>query len=831
MDGLETNLKLPDLWQQEALAALKAGKDVVVDAPTGAGKTYIFELLLESGRLRGRAVYTVPTRALANDKLLEWRAKGWNVGIATGDLADNLTAPVIVATLETQKGLLLRGEGPALLVIDEYQMLGDRARGVNYELAIATAPADTRLLMLSGTVANPQEVVDWLQRLGREATLVSHKDRPVPQDEVHVEALREKVPPSVHGHWPRVVGKALKAKLGPILLFATRRRAAEQIARQLAAALPIDEALHLTAEQKRVAGDELARLLKGRIAYHHSGLSYEQRAGLVEPLAKAGQLRVVVATTGLASGINFSLRSVLITDREYRHGDEVRLLRSDELQQMFGRAGRRGMDKRGHILVLPGKPRLREGKPLHLKRSNPLEWGGILAVMRRAAEAGEDPAEAARELVARLFSRQRIALGLRDLKEKADTAPVRTVAAREAAPRPQNTVKEILNSAGDWERKRAPVRAALSHVLVYEKNRWKPALRTPQVIERFAEGSLCKLDDGEGHTYGREVKLARLGEGEQEGELVLTKWTRRHLRRLYEEESGPRTAVAARRWSLERLEEEVVPRLPQMAHGQLAGLDERGGMIVARLHFAEAPVYAFRDTKGCFLWNPPEREREHEPLPAFFGRAEASESEKGAARRAESVAELWLRLGLIETDGTPTRRGALVSFFNHGEGLALSAALEDENYAVEEICQHLANLRAGHRFDGWEGGSSRLGSVCRAAFGTLTIEGYLRKGVPPDYGDGAAEVLDEVRRNPQRRQQFKSEELRPGDIERAALEWRSLLSHVAHAPDYDWDRWRALQEAARERLARAGPSSRTCGELPDLTPDQRQRVKNYQHFD
>src|SRR5207247_4713823 len=109
MRGLEINLVVPDLWQQEAARALQAGKDVVVHAPTGAGKTFIFELLYPS--LRGQAVFTVPTRALANDKLAEWQARGWQVGIATGDLALNLEAKVIVATLETQKGNFLKRKG------------------------------------------------------------------------------------------------------------------------------------------------------------------------------------------------------------------------------------------------------------------------------------------------------------------------------------------------------------------------------------------------------------------------------------------------------------------------------------------------------------------------------------------------------------------------------------------------------------------------------------------------------------------------------------------------------------------------------------------------
>jgi superfamily II RNA helicase len=112
-------VKVPDLWQQQAVAALRSGQDVVVQAPTGSGKTLIFELWSNQGKNRGQAIYTVPTRALANDKLAEWRARGWDVGIATGDLALNLDAKVVVATLETQRSRFLRRVGPRLLVIDE----------------------------------------------------------------------------------------------------------------------------------------------------------------------------------------------------------------------------------------------------------------------------------------------------------------------------------------------------------------------------------------------------------------------------------------------------------------------------------------------------------------------------------------------------------------------------------------------------------------------------------------------------------------------------------------------------------------------------------------
>ncbi|MEO0445421.1 MAG: DEAD/DEAH box helicase, partial [Verrucomicrobiota bacterium] len=96
---LSVHLELPDLWQQAAVRHLRDGSDVILDAPTGAGKTFVFELLVKDGSWKGQAIYTVPTRALANDKWQSWKQEGWDVGIATGDLAVDTDAPVVVATL------------------------------------------------------------------------------------------------------------------------------------------------------------------------------------------------------------------------------------------------------------------------------------------------------------------------------------------------------------------------------------------------------------------------------------------------------------------------------------------------------------------------------------------------------------------------------------------------------------------------------------------------------------------------------------------------------------------------------------------------------------
>ncbi|MEZ0275197.1 MAG: DEAD/DEAH box helicase, partial [Roseimicrobium sp.] len=403
LEGLTHHLKLPDLWQHAAVNHLRAGGDVIVSAPTGAGKTFIFELLVQSAHFKRQMVYTVPTRALANDKFAEWMDAGWKVGLATGDLSVNVHAPVLVATLETQIERLLTGEGPALLVMDEYQMIADVSRGSHYEAAIVLTPPDTQLLLLSGSVANAGDVADWMKRIGRHVEVVATRERPVPLDEAPVETLPQRR--SIEGWWPRLAAAVLAGDLAPLLIFAPRRRDAESIAKKIADALPPGEPLQLTSEQRALAGKEITTLLEKRVAYHHSGLAYGVRAGLVEPLAKAGQLRVIVSTMGLAAGINFSVRSVHVSSTQFHDGLTEQQLSADDLLQMFGRAGRRGLDERGYVITSRDSPSLMDARPTTLRRSSKLSWPLFLRVMRRAALDGREPFAAAREFALKLFAK------------------------------------------------------------------------------------------------------------------------------------------------------------------------------------------------------------------------------------------------------------------------------------------------------------------------------------------------------------------------------------------------------------------------------------------
>lgn len=814
MNTLDIHLQVPDLWQQEALRCLRQGKDVIVHAPTGAGKTYIFEMFMEAG-FNKQAVFTVPTRALANDKLHEWRQRGWDVGISTGDIAENLDARVVVATLETQKSQFLKQRGPALFVVDEYQMLGDRQRGVSYELALALLPPSTQLLLLSGSVGNPQHVVEWLRRIGRDAVLVSHEERPVPQEEVFLDALPGRVTNKITGFWPRLVARALMNDLGPILVFAPQRKGAETLARQFSASYPVEDPLVLTPEQRQLAGDKLAKMLSHRIAYHHSGLSYRQRAGLIEPLAKAGQLRIVVATTGLAAGINFSMRSVLVTDREYRMHNFHEEVRPDELLQMFGRAGRRGLDEIGYVLVAPDRPRLSDARPLYLQRSGRVDWPSLIGVMEGAAEQGRMPFAEAVKACERLFSTQQVPLGV-EHSLTVGGRPCGLWVDGERAHFAQPRVVEMTNSRGEWEEKPArPVRKPLGEVKIQRDGRWRDFLEFPESIQGRGEGNLCRLPHGRRRRYGREIPVA-VRDPEKAGQVQLVKGIRRKLRE--------REVPTQRFLSEEEFRKKTVPLLPQLVGGggSLFEVVERKRLLSMRLDYSSCEIQCWVDSHGVGLLDPSERKR----YPQVCQQCDQLPICDGGIERKMSPALAWRRLALVDPMGVPTRRGNIFSFFYQGEGLAIAAALEDETYAVDELVFDIANLRAGHRFEEEEAArGSRLGSICREAYPREDFPGYLEGGVPPAYGDGAAEVLREISDHMGARQTRSGEILRAGDIERAYLEWRSLLRQIAFAPDYEWDRWQELQHEARRLLQRTEQVTLHAN-FPPLAPAQRRRCSH-----
>ena len=775
-------ITLPDLWQLDALRALRDGEDVVVQAPTGAGKTLVFERWVEAG-FRGQAVYAVPTRALANDKHAEWTARGWDVGIATGDLSRNLRAPVLVATLETQRQRFLGDDAPGLLVVDEYQMLADGSRGAAYETVLGLAPAGTQLLLLSGSVANPGHVAEWLRGRGRKVRVVTEQERPVPLEEISLDALERREPSGVRGSVARAVIRALQADLGPILVFAPRRRAASQLAEEIAAGLPLGDGPPLAPALRNLAGDDLARLLRHGVGLHHSGLTYEQRAGLVEPLAKSGSLKVVVATTGLAAGINFSLRSVLVTDRRYVSGHSVREVRPDELLQMFGRAGRRGLDDRGFALWTADSPRLGEARPLQLRRSENLDWPAFLQRMA----ASPDPVATAESMAAALFTREPVDLALRDL-----ATAVMDAEDEPASAGPVRTITEMQGRDGTWQRLRPSRQASLSEALIRVGDAWHPALEKPDSLRALPFGTPCRLESGDGAVrYGRLVPIAHFPKEGGRDTLEPLDWLRKALRAA---EGQP---LRRQRWTLESIERDLLPMLPALTRGGVADGAPflRQDTVMVRLDYSRASVRVTPDAEDNPLINPLTRtaERADVNLGAVLG---------GGVARGGRAGRLWLRLGLIDRSGKVTRRGEIASRFQHGEGLAVAAALEDPGYPAETLAWDLAELRAGERVGATSRASSRLAACSRLAYRSLTVEGYLREGLPESFGEGAAETV----------RQFALHGKIPadtddgqgpgrGDLERAVLEWRSTLRLVAEGRDHPWERWQELRQAAARVLA------------------------------
>jgi len=833
------HVTVPDLWQQQAVSALREGQDVVVQAPTGAGKTLVFELWSNQGKNRGQAIYTVPTRALANDKLAEWRRQGWDVGIATGDLSENLHAPVLVATLETQKNRLLQGDGPALLVVDEYQMIGDLDRGLNYELAIALSPARTQLLLLSGSVANPQDVVKWLQRLGRDPILIRHELRPVPLEEVHASQLSYYLPQEIRGYWPRLVAKSLAEDLGPILIFAPRRQAAEAMAAELARQLPTPNPLQLSTEQRLVVGEHLAKLLKSRVAYHHSGLSYAARAGVIEPLAKAGQLRVVVATMGLAAGINFSLRSVALAGESYRRDEVEQLLRPDEIMQMFGRAGRRGLDETGFVIITANELRLLDAHASHLSRNGAVDWGALLGIMSVAAQHRQDPFTAAVQIQDRLFTTKPIFLGVEEsLRHPQVPCGLRTDAER--ARHVRKRVREMLNSQGHWERMGEwtpkPVREIFATQFPApvarrpdpsvssgpkpsngspdpgapapgSHPRLVPVLSIPAALEKIGTGTLCVVsDEGQAKVYGRALTVAERLSGER---VIIAKWIRRLTNW-----NGRQTPLSVWREKIAPLVEQGLAR----QNTKLVRFADQGHKILAQVSIGDLSIRVPVDSHGVALWRPVDRE----VLPYDCARCSLVSVCK-VLSTATGTAMLWRRLGLVDASGTPTLRGRVVSFFSQGDGLAIAAGLEEEAYSLDELVYDLANLDGGFRFCGednrWGG---RLATACHERYGLQSVPGYLENGVPPKYGAGAEQVVASVHKNPMNKHAWITDLLGAGDIDRVIIEWRSLLRQISHALDLDWPRWKALQALARAILNETESPTKT--DLPPLEYHQTRRV-------
>jgi superfamily II RNA helicase len=372
----------PAPFQRAALDALGRG-DVLVSAPTGSGKTWIAEqeiarLLDASAPAGPRVWYTTPLKALSNQKFRRFQRMYGDdrVGLLTGERRLNARAPVLVATTEILRNALYgeerAGAVPDVVVLDEAHYLADPERGTAWEEILLLAAPATRLLLLSATIPNADQLADWMASVrGRRPEVITLDTRPVPLAYLLADGdgrLHPPDPPRIRTRrrsplWlPTIAESLVRHHLTPSILFFPSRRECDDAARRLAAhaapgeserAARIDEWI---GRVPQLAGHPLLPgLRRGAVAAHHAGHLTGWRM-CVEELLEAGLIRFVCATTTLAAGLDVPARTVALSTL-HRHGPAgPESLTATEFHQMTGRAGRRGRDTLGITVITAPVP-------------------------------------------------------------------------------------------------------------------------------------------------------------------------------------------------------------------------------------------------------------------------------------------------------------------------------------------------------------------------------------------------------------------------------------------------------------------------------------------
>lgn len=178
-----------DDFQVSGFQSLLDDKNVIVTTPTGSGKTLIAELAIYYALMMDtRVIYTTPLKALSNQKFSDFQKKFGKdrVGLVTGDISINSDAPVVVMTTEVFRNSLYGSyRGPRLaklfaVCFDEFHYMNDPERGTVWEECIIGCPPDTRILALSATMGNVNEVQRWFSSVHGPTDLVTSTYRPVP---------------------------------------------------------------------------------------------------------------------------------------------------------------------------------------------------------------------------------------------------------------------------------------------------------------------------------------------------------------------------------------------------------------------------------------------------------------------------------------------------------------------------------------------------------------------------------------------------------------------------------------------------------------------------
>src|SRR4029450_8711471 len=338
--------------QEEALIEIATGANVILNTPTGSGKSLVatgahFAALAD----KRTSFYTAPIKALVSEKFFALCATfgAHNVGMLTGDASVNADAPIICCTAEVLANLALREGADAdvgQVVMDEFHFYAERARGCAWQVPIIELP-QAQFVLMSATLGDTTRFVDDLtRRTGRETAVVASVDRPVP-------LLFSYAMTPLH----ETIEELLTTHQAPVYIVHFIQAAALERAQAL---MSIN--MCSRAEKDAIAaaignfrftagfGRTLSRLGRHGIGVHHAGMLPKYRR-LVETLAQAGLLKVICGPATLGVGINGPIRTVLFTALSKYDGVKTRLLKAREFHQIAGRAGRAGFDTAGTVVV------------------------------------------------------------------------------------------------------------------------------------------------------------------------------------------------------------------------------------------------------------------------------------------------------------------------------------------------------------------------------------------------------------------------------------------------------------------------------------------------
>ncbi|RMF63983.1 MAG: DEAD/DEAH box helicase, partial [Cyanobacteria bacterium J069] len=341
-----------------------------------------------------RVFYTTPLKALSNQKLRDFRDRfgEQNIGLLTGDVSVNRDAPILVMTTEIFRNMLYGTpigevgtsmEGVDAVVLDECHYMNDRQRGTVWEESIIYCPPEVQLVALSATVANSDQLTDWIDRVHGPTALIYSDFRPVPlgfhfaspkglfpllnDDNT---AISPRLKKKRGGKQPKgkqeptkisfLVSQLQQRDMLPAIYFIFSRRGCDQAVQEIEHLSLVNESekaqlkalidTYLERNPEAIRASQVEALYRG-IAAHHAGILPAWKV-LVEELFQRGLIKVVFATETLAAGINMPARTTVISSLSKRTDRGHRLLTASEFLQMAGRAGRRGMDELGYVVTV-----------------------------------------------------------------------------------------------------------------------------------------------------------------------------------------------------------------------------------------------------------------------------------------------------------------------------------------------------------------------------------------------------------------------------------------------------------------------------------------------